>query len=141
MNKTNFLNKLTEFYWNFGISQNCGCGGQACYFWPNPRVIRKNSTIQDSQNTFKPKLACIFLPIRAKWSIQVCVETPCRTNNCWRFRKVLWPSQNTIWTLLVVNSNFILFQEGCFLQFEYLLILEHDHKNVYGTKAFKIVTK
>ena len=54
-----------------------GCGGQGCYFWPNPRVIRKNSTIQDSQNTFKPKLACIFLPIRAKWSIQVCVETPC----------------------------------------------------------------
>ena len=54
-----------------------GCGGQGCYFWPNPRVIRKNSTIQDSQNTFKPSLACIFLPIRAKWSIQVCVETPC----------------------------------------------------------------
>ena len=72
-----FLNKLMEFYWNFAISQNWGCGGQGCYFWPNPRVISKKSAIQNSQITFKPKLPCIFLPARAKWNVTVCIGTPC----------------------------------------------------------------
>ena len=65
------------FYWFLEFLQNWGCGGQGCYFWPNPRVISKKSAIQNSQITFKPKLACIFLPTRAKWSIKVCVGTPC----------------------------------------------------------------
>ena len=61
----------------FGTFYFGGCGGQGCYFWPNPRVISKKSAIQNSQITFKPKLACIFLPARAKWNITVCVGTPC----------------------------------------------------------------
>ena len=61
----------------FGTLSIGGCGGQGCHFWPNQRLISKNSTIQDSQTTFKPKLACIFLSVRAKWSIKVCVGTPC----------------------------------------------------------------
>ena len=61
----------------FGTFSFGGCGGQGCYFWPNPRVISKKSAIQNSQITFKPKLACIFLPARAKWNINVCVGTPC----------------------------------------------------------------
>ena len=61
----------------FGTFSFGGCGGQGCYFWPNPRVISKKSAIQDSKTTFKPKLACIFLPARAQWIIQVCIGTPC----------------------------------------------------------------
>ena len=79
-----------EFYWNFAISQNWGCGGQGCYFWPNPRVLSKKSAIQDSQITFKPRLACIFLPARAKWIITVCLGTPCTLIKNWntsKFRK------------------------------------------------------
>ena len=34
------------------------------YFWPNLRVISKNSAIQNSLTTFKPKLACIFLGLQ-----------------------------------------------------------------------------
>ena len=72
----------------FGTFSFGGCGGQGCYFWPNPRVISKNSAIQDYQNTFKPKLAWIFLPARAKWSIQVCIETPCNDTS------ILWFSSS-----------------------------------------------
>ena len=58
--------------------QNWGCGGQGCYFWPNSRFIRKNSDTQNSQTTFKPNLTYIFLSTIAKWSIKVCVGTPCK---------------------------------------------------------------
>ena len=68
--KLNILLIVGTFY--FG-----GCGGQGYYFWPNPRVITKKSTIQDFQITFKPKLAWINLHARAKWKINVFVGAPC----------------------------------------------------------------
>ena len=33
---------------------------------------------QDSQNTFKPNLTCIFLSLRANWNRNVCHWTPCK---------------------------------------------------------------
>ena len=80
----------------FGTFSFGGCGGQGCYFWPNPRVISKNSAIQDDQNTFKPKLACIFLPARAKWNITVCVGTPC---TCWFLAKNISDFVSLPWKL------------------------------------------
>ena len=74
----------------FGTFYFGGCGGQGCYFWPNPRVISKKSAIQDSQITFKPKLACIFLPARAKWNITVCVGTPCRRDTFLPKKEIFW---------------------------------------------------
>ena len=50
------------------------------YAW-KIRVISKKSAIQNSQITFKPKLACIFLPARAKWNITFCIGTPCMTSH------------------------------------------------------------
>ena len=42
-----------EFHWNFSISQNWGCGGQGCYFWPNPRVVSKKYTFFSVENIDK----------------------------------------------------------------------------------------
>ena len=100
--KKKILNKLMEFYWNFAISQNWGCGGQGCYFWPNPRVISKKSAIQDSQITFKLKLACIFLPARAKWNINVCVDTPCKSTKY--FYRIYVDMHGTV-SLFGINSQ------------------------------------
>ena len=75
--KNFFSNRLLEFYWNIELSQNWGCGGQGCHFEPNQRVISQMPLTQDSQTTFKPNLTYIFLSTRAKWSIKVCVGTPC----------------------------------------------------------------
>ena len=95
----------------FGTFSFGGCGGQGCYFWPNPRVISKKSAIQDSQITFKPKLACIFLPARAKWNINVCVETPCT-------RK--WIQKNKL--CKIVHSH------GCTTFREFQFHINHEQK-------------
>ena len=39
----------------------------------------------------------IYVLTRAELLFKVCYEIPCRTKVRWRFRKILWPSQN-IWT-------------------------------------------
>ena len=91
----------------FGTFSFGGCGGQECYFWPNPRVISKNSAIQNFQTTFKPKLACIFLPTRAKWSIQVCVGTPCTC--CWKqsdWRKISWKFEFQNWKFVKACGDY-----------------------------------
>ena len=38
------------------------------------------STTQDSPNTFKPNLACIFLSVRVNWNINIWPWTPCIPN-------------------------------------------------------------
>ena len=102
----------------FGTFSFGGCGGQGCYFWSNPRVISKRSAIQDSQMTFKPNLACIFLPARAKWDINVCVETPCTSKRyvttnktsqctymCWIKVNVLTSDNNYFYKLMISQKK------------------------------------
>ena len=81
--------KRTQYLLIFGTFSFGGRGGQGCYFWANQRVVGKNSAIQNSQITFKPKLACIFLHARTKWSIKVCVGTPCTLHYENKFTKFL----------------------------------------------------
>ena len=75
--KKKFLNKLMEFYRNFAISQNWGCGGHGDYFWPNQRIITQMPPTQDSQTTFKPNLTCIFLFPRTRYIMSIPNGWPC----------------------------------------------------------------
>ena len=43
------------------------------------KKLKGHPSTYNSQTTFKPNLTCIFLSARAKWSINVCNETPFTT--------------------------------------------------------------
>ena len=73
-----FLKKILKFQWNFALSQNWGCGGQGGYFWPNQRIITQMPPTQDSQNTFKPSLTCIFVSARTRYIMSIPNGRPCR---------------------------------------------------------------
>ena len=51
------------------------------------------STTQDYQTTFKPNLACIFLPAIANWNINVCPWTAC---SYWVARAIIYIVCNLI---------------------------------------------
>ena len=72
-----FLKKILKFQWNFALSQNWGCGGQGGYFWPNQRIITQMPPTQDSQNTFKPSLTCIFVSARTRYIMSIPNGRPC----------------------------------------------------------------
>ena len=78
-----FLKKILKFQWNFALSQNWGCGGQGGYFWPNQRIITQMPPTQDSQNTFKPSLTCIFVSARTRYIMSIPNGRPCmRSSKC-----------------------------------------------------------
>ena len=65
------------FYGFLALFQDWGCGGQGCYFQPNPSVISQMSASHECTDTVFITPKCIFLSVRLKLLLSVHYETPC----------------------------------------------------------------
>ena len=58
--KKKFWTEWWNFKWNSAIIRNWGCGGQGCYFQPNPRVISQISASHKCTDSVFMTWKCTF---------------------------------------------------------------------------------
>ena len=147
MKEKKFWTEWWNFKWNSAIIQDWGCGGQGCYFQPNPRVISQISASHKCTDPVFMTYMCIFDSLISVQNIRFCVKTPCKyyyfMNCIFKNRKVwIWKLSFlfVVWNILLpierrpyglhmmIALQLYLFGSYCFtwpeMQIRYLYMLK-----------------